>query len=232
MRLIRALAALLLLAAILVGGPVVLWSLGADLAPADLTWTTLQNLLLTPDTTGGVFVVIITIIGWIAWALFTLCTLVELINRAAGIRIRLPGLGIGQKLAGGLVAAVLTISTLSTTAAPALADTPPPPPPSRHHPHGRTQPHHTHQDPDAHQDHHSDKRRPHRQGRRLPVEDRRAALRRRREVPRHRQSQRDRPLPGPRSWTETCPPQQTSHPQHQERTHDDRTPDDGGGWPH
>ncbi|SKF61556.1 LysM domain/BON superfamily protein [Mycobacteroides abscessus subsp. abscessus] len=126
MRLIRALAALLLLAAILVGGPVVLWSLGADLAPADLTWTTLQNLLLTPDTTGGVFVVIITIIGWIAWALFTLCTLVELINRAAGIRIRLPGLGIGQKLAGGLVAAVLTISTLSTTAAPALADTPPP----------------------------------------------------------------------------------------------------------
>lgn len=123
MKVIRSLGALLTLLVIIVGAPLVLTTVGADLVPSGWGWQQLRDLLLTPDTTGRVFVAILTIVGWVAWALFTLCVLVELINTLGGTRIRLPGLGVGQKLAGGLVAAVFTITTLTTTSPAAAAPT-------------------------------------------------------------------------------------------------------------
>lgn len=121
-RVLKSVGAVTLLAVLLVGAPMLLAKVGE--LPTGLGWTDLRQLLTTPDTTGSAFLWVITIVGWVAWALFSVCVVVEIINRFDQTRlaIRLPGLGMGQRLAGGLVAAAFALTTLQGSQI-AIADT-------------------------------------------------------------------------------------------------------------
>lgn len=104
---VRGLAALLALAALLVGVPTGLWVFGGDLlprrmpAPAEL-WQT-----LTSRDSGELFLATLTVVGFAAWAIFAASVIVELAARLRGRpSLRLPGCGWAQGLAGLLLAAV------------------------------------------------------------------------------------------------------------------------------
>lgn len=125
-RVMRAVLALGLLVMIIAGAPLLLISVGAPLWVAGTSWADIQHVFTTPDATGGAFLWVVTVVGWIAWALALACVLAEVISHTSGhrIRIQLPGLSTGQKLAASLVAAIFAVTAHTGAASPAAAAEP------------------------------------------------------------------------------------------------------------
>ncbi|MFC5910134.1 hypothetical protein ACFP3V_23305, partial [Streptacidiphilus monticola] len=121
--LLRAAGALVTLAALLLGLPGVLAlgtiAVGRQAPPGPLGgfW----QMLTSPDN-GNLFLWALVVVGWAAWAAFALSVVVEIPAQLRGrVPRRLPALGWSQRLAGGLVGAVLAVLP---SAAGALAATP------------------------------------------------------------------------------------------------------------
>lgn len=116
-RLITGFGALILSATLLVGLPALLVFLAGNPIPS---WDRLVQALTMPDY-GGEFLIgtVIPIAAWIAWAWFAVGYLAEIPNQVRASsggsgqhgsrRVTLPGLGLSQKGAGVLIAAVLTL---------------------------------------------------------------------------------------------------------------------------
>ena len=112
--------ALLVLAGLLAGVPLLLWWITAPLLPTG--WPSLTQILaaLTARDDGTLISVILTIIAWLAWLYLTIALLVEI--WAAIRRVpapRMPGFALPQGAASRLVGAAM----LAFIAAPALAGT-------------------------------------------------------------------------------------------------------------
>ncbi|MFB8085055.1 BTAD domain-containing putative transcriptional regulator [Streptomyces sp. NPDC055992] len=119
---LRALLGLSLLAALVVGAPYLLLTVGHQ--PTELSGGTE---LLTQQDDGSLFLVVLTCIGWAAWASFALSVLVELVavlRRRSAPRIR--GLGGMQSLASFLIGGIVLLAPTAASAAtvaPAVAAT-------------------------------------------------------------------------------------------------------------
>ena len=125
-RITAGLVALILSAALLVGLPAALVFLAGNPIPS---WDRLASALTMPDY-GGEFLVgtVIPLIAWAAWATFAIGYLAEIPNQlriamsGPGVkRMKLPGLGVQQKAAGVLIAAIIAIFAPNA----AMAATPP-----------------------------------------------------------------------------------------------------------
>ncbi|MER6030690.1 hypothetical protein [Streptomyces sp. NPDC001851] len=120
--LLRALLGLVLLTALVGGGPLALLTLGHQ--PTELSGG--ANLLLEQDD-GTLWLVALTCIGWAAWAAFTFSVALEVVavaRRRSAPRIR--GLGSMQALAGFLVGGIVLLAPTAASAAtttPAIANT-------------------------------------------------------------------------------------------------------------
>lgn len=110
MRVLRGLGALVALIALLVGIPYGLAVFGGNPFPADWSWTGFGQSLLRPAS-DRVLIGVVAIAGWIVWVAFATSVIAEVINTLPGrrVRLRLPGLGLGQKLAAVLIIAVVTM---------------------------------------------------------------------------------------------------------------------------
>lgn len=122
---LRAVGALVALAALLLGLPGVLL-LGTEAVvrtgTPDANGGSLVDLLTRPDN-GNLFLWALVVVGWAAWLCFAASVVVEIPAQLRGrIARRLPALGWSQRLAAGLVGAVL--ATLPATAGSALAAEP------------------------------------------------------------------------------------------------------------
>ena len=120
------LAALLVLAATVVGFPAVLLAIDAVPTPEDVGWSRLTG----PDD-GTLAVAVVGMIAWLAWFVFTASVTVELVARVRGIRPpHLPGLALPQLTAARLVALASLLFVAVPVAAQAIgssraaADTP------------------------------------------------------------------------------------------------------------
>ena len=105
---VRGLVALLALAAMVVGTPLVL----TVVAPVQLAglrvpgWDEIAAALLRPDD-GTLLLSVLTVVAWVSWALFTVTVLAEAVAQVRGLpSLRLPGLGGVQRPVAVLVAAV------------------------------------------------------------------------------------------------------------------------------
>ncbi|MFZ5872255.1 MAG: hypothetical protein ACOYXW_17225, partial [Actinomycetota bacterium] len=77
---VRAVLAVLVLAAIVAGLPVALWALGQALRPAaGLDLSRLGAALTRPDD-GSLFLLALFIVGWAGWAVFTLTVTIEVVS--------------------------------------------------------------------------------------------------------------------------------------------------------
>ncbi|MEU3464633.1 LysM peptidoglycan-binding domain-containing protein [Streptomyces sp. NPDC006733] len=113
--LLRALAGLALLLALIAGVPYALLAIGHQ--PTELSGG--LDLLLRQDD-GTLFLVVITLLGWAAWAAFTLSALVELVavlQRRSAPRIR--GLSSMQSLASFLIGGIVLLAPTAASAATA-----------------------------------------------------------------------------------------------------------------
>jgi nucleoid-associated protein YgaU len=110
-RVLRGLGALVLLVVGLVGIPAALVVLGGNPFPSAVSWEAVQGALLRPDD-GAVLLGLITLVGWLAWLVFAVSILAELASLLSGCRIvvRLPGLAGPQRLAAGLLMAVVALA--------------------------------------------------------------------------------------------------------------------------
>lgn len=118
----RGLVAALLIAAALVGVPVLLVALGATPWTVDLADLRLR--LLSPDD-GSVALIIIGATAWIAWAVMAFCLLTEIVAAVRGVRApQLRGLGAGQQLASQLVASAAVLFAVAQPLSLTLAATP------------------------------------------------------------------------------------------------------------
>jgi len=124
----RGLAALVALGMLLVGVPAALWTLGRPWLPDHLpTVDEITATLSRPDD-GSLFLGALVVVGAVAWACFAFGVLIELPTQLGVLRrpVRLPaGMRWSQHLAGGLLAAVLSMTLApavgAATAAPARA---------------------------------------------------------------------------------------------------------------
>ena len=129
MRFVRAVAAGLVLVGLVVGLPVVLYVLGGSPVPDQLpAWEEVRGVLSRPDTTGQVLMVVLKIAGWAAWATFAVSAVTELVSQI-GRRPApcLRGLGVQQRVAAGLVAALLGLATAQAALAIPTHAVPPTP---------------------------------------------------------------------------------------------------------
>ncbi|SEE57649.1 LysM peptidoglycan-binding domain-containing protein [Streptomyces sp. TLI_105] len=120
-RLPRALASVLVLAAVTAGLP---WILTQATTAVWASGINAFTHLLTRTDTGAAFLLALVAVGWIAWATFVASLLVEIPAQLRGRTApRLPGLRLSQRAAGTLVSGILILFASSTlaTAAPALA---------------------------------------------------------------------------------------------------------------
>ncbi|HVK35882.1 MAG TPA: LysM peptidoglycan-binding domain-containing protein [Microlunatus sp.] len=129
MRVIRGLAALVVLLSGLFAVPVFLVVLVGNPLPGDLDWERLVGGLTRPDD-GSILVGFVTVVAWLAWAVFAASVVVETIAVLSRqrVRIRLPGLMASQRLASGLVVAVVALVVVTPQlghASPAGATTAP-----------------------------------------------------------------------------------------------------------
>ncbi|SCL23800.1 LysM domain-containing protein [Micromonospora nigra] len=121
------LGALVVLAALLVGGPVALLALAGNPLPDHVPTLAEAGSTLTSRDDGQLFLRALALAGWFGWATFALSVLVELgaqvVRRPAP---RLPGMGRQQRAAAALVGSVALILAASPVAASAatLATTP------------------------------------------------------------------------------------------------------------
>ncbi|RIQ20147.1 LysM peptidoglycan-binding domain-containing protein, partial [Jiangella rhizosphaerae] len=103
----RGLAALLGLAALVVGVPAVLWAAGGSPWPSE--WPSpsdIRSAAVSPDD-GTLFLAVLIVAGWLGWGTFVLSLVVEVPAALRGRPApRLPGLRAQQRLVAGLVAAV------------------------------------------------------------------------------------------------------------------------------
>lgn len=106
----RGLAALLGLAALVVGVPVVLWAAGGSSLPGEWpSWADARAAAVRPDD-GSLFLALLIAAGWLGWGTFVLSVLVEVPAAIRGRPApRLPGLGAQQRLVAGLVTAVAAV---------------------------------------------------------------------------------------------------------------------------
>ena len=124
-RLIKGLAALVVLVVGLVAVPAFLIVVVGNPLPSDLDLDRLVGGLTRPDD-GSILVGLVTIVAWIAWGVFAASVLVEIIAVLSRqrLRIRLPGLMAPQRLASGLVLAVVALVVVTpqlSQASPARA---------------------------------------------------------------------------------------------------------------
>jgi len=129
MRTIRALGSALILLALIIGIPLGLSVVGAELLPSELpTWEQIQLLLRNP-LSGDFLVGALIVAGWVAWATFTLAVIVEAASMLRGVRApTLPALGAQQRLAAVLLAAIalgMAGGTSAAIASPASSDAAP-----------------------------------------------------------------------------------------------------------
>ncbi|MDF3141070.1 MULTISPECIES: LysM peptidoglycan-binding domain-containing protein [unclassified Streptomyces] len=117
LRLLRALASAIVLCALVVGLPWLLWE--ATTAIWDSGSDAFTHLLTRQDT-GSAFMLALCIVGWISWASFVLSLLLEIPAQLRGRSApRLPGLGVSQRAAATLVGGILMLFTTSTALASA-----------------------------------------------------------------------------------------------------------------
>ena len=104
----KGLGSLILLAVLLVGIPAALVFFAGN--PL-LSWDQLVSAFTMPDYTGSFLVgTVMPIAAWIAWASFAVGFIAELPGQLRGMpRPRIPGLGMQQKVMGGLLAAVIAL---------------------------------------------------------------------------------------------------------------------------
>lgn len=120
--LVRGLLSLTVLAALLVGLPILLWWATTQVGPPGIA--ALSNLLSTDDS-GQVFLLLLAAAGWIGWGLFAVAVLLEIPAQLRGRSApQIRGL-VGQRAAASLVGAVLLALPAGTAlAAPATAAPP------------------------------------------------------------------------------------------------------------
>ncbi|TRY16912.1 LysM peptidoglycan-binding domain-containing protein [Tessaracoccus rhinocerotis] len=104
MRLLKALAALLLLVVLLVGVPWALLEWGQVAGLAQVQWSTA---LLRPDD-GRITLGLLSLVGWVAWVVVAATTVLESVRAVSRglVDIRLPGTGWLRPVVASLVAAV------------------------------------------------------------------------------------------------------------------------------
>ena len=104
------LLALVTIAAIVGGLPVVLMAVGANpfaggLPPLETIW----DILTSPDD-GTLAIILFTLAGWVAWAFLTMSIALEVFARARGLRVpTIRGFALPQRAARGLVGATLLL---------------------------------------------------------------------------------------------------------------------------
>lgn len=105
----RALLAVTVLLALVVGVPVLLWALAGNPVPDQLpSLDEVRTTLSMPDYTGAILVGVLKYLGWAAWAVFAWAVVAETIAALAHRPApRLPGMGGTHRLAAALVAAAL-----------------------------------------------------------------------------------------------------------------------------
>lgn len=109
-RALPAAGAVVVLAATLAGLPYLLLRVGTVALPRHRpTWSQVWARLTRPDG-GELFLDSLTLVAWMAWAAFALCVVLEAVAAVRGRRApRLPGLGLVQRLAAVLVAAIIAL---------------------------------------------------------------------------------------------------------------------------
>ncbi|TDD66994.1 hypothetical protein E1262_20440 [Jiangella aurantiaca] len=114
----RGLAALLGLAALVAGVPAVLWAAGGSPLPGE--WPSpadIRAAAVRPDD-GSLFLALLIVAGWLGWGTFVLSLVVEVPAALRGRPApRLPGLGAPQRMVAGLVAAVAAVGAGGQVAA-------------------------------------------------------------------------------------------------------------------
>ncbi|MFR9777232.1 LysM peptidoglycan-binding domain-containing protein [Micromonospora sp. MS34] len=121
------LGALVVLCAVLAGGPVALLAFAGNPLPDHLPTLAAVGTALTSRDDGQLFLRALAVVGWFGWATFAFSVLVELL--AAALRRpapRLPGLRRQQRAAAGLVGSVALILAATPAAASAVPAAPPP----------------------------------------------------------------------------------------------------------
>ena len=138
MRVLRGIAALIVLVGLLVGIPAALVVFGGNPFPTSLSWEAVGQSLLRPAS-DRVLIGIVTIAGWLVWAAFAASVIAEIVNtlpRPRPSRLQLPALGFGQKFAAILIVAVISMIAVPHTPPAAVADSGPvTPPPTVSAPH-------------------------------------------------------------------------------------------------
>lgn len=114
---LRGLAALLGLAAIVIGTPALLIA-AAPIGAVSITWTPdgIWQALATPDN-GTIALALFKLVGWIGWAILTVAVLLELVALVRRTPVpKLPGLAVPQLVARRLVAAAAVLFIATSTA--------------------------------------------------------------------------------------------------------------------
>lgn len=123
---LRGLAALLGLAALILGVPVVLWAAGGSPLPSE--WPSLADVrsgAVRPDD-GALFLALLVAAGWLGWGTFVLSLVVEIPAAIRGRPApRVPGLRAQQRLVAGLVATVAAVGAGGQVAFAASGAPPP-----------------------------------------------------------------------------------------------------------
>ena len=115
---VRALAALLLLAALMVGIPALLLVVAPALDWPTLSWPAITSALTRPDD-GHLLLTALTLLTWAAWAVFAVSVVVETVAMLRGLPTpRLPLVGASQKLAASLVASAAMLLAAPAGTAP------------------------------------------------------------------------------------------------------------------
>ncbi|SBT53771.1 LysM peptidoglycan-binding domain-containing protein [Micromonospora narathiwatensis] len=112
--------ALVVLCAVLAGGPIALLAFAGNPLPDHLPTLAEVGTTLTSRDDGQLFLRALAVVGWVGWATFAFSVLVELL--AAALRRpapRLPGMGRQQRAAAALVGSVALILAASPAAASA-----------------------------------------------------------------------------------------------------------------
>ena len=119
----KGIGSLILLAVLLIGIPAGLVFFAGNPLPS---WDELVSAFTMPDYTGSFLVgTIMPIAAWIAWVSFAVGFLAELPSQLRGVpRPRIPGLGMQQKVMGGLLAAVIALFATATAFAAEVPTTP------------------------------------------------------------------------------------------------------------
>lgn len=109
-RILTGIAALIGLAALTIGMPLLLWAV-RDVGTLHIEWTFagLWRALLRPDD-GTLFLAAVKLAGWITWAVLLASIVMELVGRIRHVRVpNVRGLGLPQGVARVLVAAVAAL---------------------------------------------------------------------------------------------------------------------------